>query len=113
MEETKPVSPTTAPRAPERSTAALLLAGLIAALALGAWYRLTSLELFGWDAYPLIATSQVHGAGDLARVASQELMGGRYPLGEFYRPLVHLSFALDGAIWSEGKQWGISPSATT
>ena len=54
--------------------------------------------LLGFDGYPLIAASAVHSAGDLFGVFGDELMGGRYPDGRFYRPLVHLSFGLDHAL---------------
>lgn len=51
--------------------------------------------LLGFDGYPLIAASRVSGPGDLAGVLGGELMGGRYPDGAFYRPLVHLSFTVN------------------
>ena len=54
--------------------------------------------LLGFDSYPLIAASAVHSAGDLFGAFGDELMGGRYPDGRFYRPLVHLSFGLDHAL---------------
>lgn len=60
--------------------------------------------LLGFDAYPLIAASAVHSAGDLFGAFGDELMGGRYPDGRFYRPLVHLSFGLDHALG------GLSPT---
>jgi hypothetical protein len=64
-----------------------------------AWYGVLELPFFGWDAYPLIASARVDGAGDAAALVTRELMDGRYPLGHFYRPLVQLSIALDHALW--------------
>ncbi|QDV09655.1 hypothetical protein Poly30_52130 [Planctomycetes bacterium Poly30] len=51
--------------------------------------------LLGFDGYPLIAASRVGSAADLFSVLGDELMGGRYPDGAFYRPLVHLSFTVN------------------
>lgn len=76
--------------------------GIAAALALlpwVAWRAVLALELLGWDAFPLIAANRVESAADLGRVLTSELMGGRYPLGHYWRPLVHASFALDHALW--------------
>ena len=42
--------------------------------------------------------SAIGSAADVLGAFSDELMGGRYPDGRFYRPLVHLSFGLDHAI---------------
>jgi len=41
----------------------------------------------------------VNGPGEVLRTFGEELMDGRYPLGRYWRPLVHLSFALDHALW--------------
>ena len=62
-----------------------------------AYRPLLGLEHFGWDTYPLIATSAVDSGADLGRVFTEELMAGRYPLGRFYRPVTSLVFALDRA----------------
>lgn len=53
------------------------------------------LELHGWDTYPMIAASRVTGLGELFGTFGEELMDGRFPGGRYYRPVVHLSFALD------------------
>lgn len=51
--------------------------------------------LLGFDGFPLIAASRAEGLAGLFGILTDELMGGRYPDGSFYRPLVHLSFAVD------------------
>jgi hypothetical protein len=79
-----------------RDTIGLVLALLAALFA----HRFAlDLELMGWDTYPTIAASQVHGLADLLGSFSEELMDGRYPGGHFYRPLTNLVFALDHAVW--------------
>ncbi len=45
----------------------------------------------GWDAYPLLASVHADGGGVIS-CFTDELMGGRYPDGRFYRPLTSLSF---------------------
>src|SRR5688572_26033736 len=76
-------------------------AGVALALALPwlIWRSMLGLELLGWDAYPLIAASRVAGISGLAGELAEPLMDGRYPLGLYWRPLVHVSFALDHALW--------------
>ncbi|MCK6449056.1 MAG: hypothetical protein L6Q99_21885 [Planctomycetes bacterium] len=76
-----------------------LLGALVVGAGLFAWFGIASLPFFGWDAYPLIASARVAGVGDAFALLGRELMDGRYPLGDFYRPLVQLSFALDHAVW--------------
>jgi hypothetical protein len=73
--------------------------GVLAALPWIAWRSILGLELLGWDAYPLIATAHVEGPGDLARLVTSKLMEGRYPIADYWRPLVHLSFGFDRAVW--------------
>lgn len=72
--------------------------GLITLVGVAGLAWITGLAMLGFDAYPLIATARWEGLGDLWRLVSTELMEGRYPDGHFYRPLVHLSFALDRAL---------------
>ena len=77
------------------------VAALLAAAWVLAWVTYGPVSggaLLGFDSYPLIAASQVNSAGDLFRTFGDELMGGRYPDGRFYRPLVHLSIGLDHAL---------------
>lgn len=74
-----------------------LLASL--ALALFAWGTVFDLGLFGWDTYPLIDAGRFANWDEFARSLSSELMGGRFPGGHYWRPLVHLSFGLDYALW--------------
>ena len=56
------------------------------------------LELMGWDSYPLIAASRIESVADLLGSFGEELMDGRYPGGDFYRPVTNLFFALDHAL---------------
>ncbi len=56
------------------------------------------LELMGWDSYPLIAASRIESFADLLGSFGEELMDGRYPGGDFYRPVTNLFFALDHAV---------------
>ncbi|MCC6407374.1 MAG: hypothetical protein IT453_09420, partial [Planctomycetes bacterium] len=89
----------TAQRTSGVTLAACGLAAVVALACFYAWYGLLSLPFFGWDAYPLIASARVEGVGDVGKLLTAELMDGRYPLGDFYRPWVQLSFALDRALW--------------
>ncbi|MBM3987287.1 MAG: hypothetical protein FJ294_04955 [Planctomycetes bacterium] len=74
-----------------------LLAAL--ALALFAWGTVFDLGLFGWDTYPLIDAGRFASWDEFAHSLSCELMDGRFPGGHYWRPLVHLSFGLDYALW--------------
>ena len=71
-------------------------------LALGAAFLahrfVLGLELMGWDSYPLIAASRIESFADLLGSFGEELMDGRYPGGDFYRPVTNLFFALDHAL---------------
>lgn len=83
--------------------AVVALAALaLAVFACWLWSPVLELSLLGWDAYPLIAAARVDSFGDFAGTFGEELMDSRYPLGRYYRPLVHLSFALDHALWGLG-----------
>ena len=70
---------------------ALLAAGLIFA-------QTNDYSLLGFDSYPIIITSRVQSPDDLLGNFSEKLMDGRYA-GDFYRPLLNLTFAADYAIW--------------
>jgi hypothetical protein len=72
---------------------------LVLAAAVAAYRPYLALGHLGWDTYPLILTSRIASAADLAGVFGEELMDGRYPNGHFYRPVTTLSFALDHAVW--------------
>jgi len=74
-------------------------AGLAVVTALLVWRPLLDLPLLGWDCFPLIAASRIASWSDVPATFARELMDGRYPLGRFWRPLVHLSFGLDHALW--------------
>ncbi|MEZ6014690.1 MAG: hypothetical protein R3F49_06235 [Planctomycetota bacterium] len=87
-----------APAAPRAARAAFGLAALLGLAALAAYGWTLRLELLGWDSYPLIAAARVDSFAALLRTLTDELMGGRYPDGHFYRPVTQLSFALDRAL---------------
>lgn len=76
---------------------ALWIGALVAALGALVWSAVLELSLVGWDSYPLIAASRVEGPSDLPRVLGAKLMDGRFPGGDYWRPLVHATFALDYA----------------
>ena len=83
----------------------LVVAALLpAVVALVVWRPVLDLALLGWDTYPLIGAGRIASLGDLAGTFTEELMDGGYPLGRFWRPVVHLSFGLDHALW------GMDPS---
>jgi hypothetical protein len=75
-----------------------------------AWRGVLSLALLGWDSYPLIAAGRIESASDLAATFGEELMDGAYPLGRFWRPVVHLAFGLDFALWRL-EPWGYHASS--
>ena len=79
-----------------RSAAIGLLLVLWVALV---WGWVLRSGLWGWDVYPLIAAGRIEGVGGLVGTFREELMDGRYPLGRYWRPLVHLSFGFDHALW--------------
>jgi len=60
--------------------------------------RFGDVGLFGWDAYPLIATSRIHQWTDLLHVTRTSLLGLESG-GIYYRPLPKLSLGLDYAFW--------------
>jgi hypothetical protein len=60
--------------------------------------RIHDYGLLGYDSYPILVESRIQSLGDFFRIFHDSLMNGRYP-GEFYRPVLNLSFALDSAIW--------------
>src|SRR5262245_28285137 len=71
------------------------------AIALGGafvWRFALGLELLGWDSYPMIAAGRARGLGELLGTFGEKLMDGRFPHGDYYRPIAHLAFALDHAL---------------
>ena len=69
------------------------------ALLVGALFRQTSAYgLLGFDSYPLIVSSRVQSLADFFGNFTESLMDGRYA-GDFYRPLLNFTFAMDHAIW--------------
>ena len=88
-----------APHSSPVSTRALC--AVAGALALVAWlvYRdVLAYPHLGWDTWPLIAASHIESVSDFFGTFTEELMDGYYVDGNFYRPLVHFSFALNYAI---------------
>ena len=71
---------------------------IVLAVAL-AWRPMVALDLHGWDTYPMILAARAQTPFELLATLGEELMQGRFPGGRYYRPLVHLSFALDHALW--------------
>lgn len=63
------------------------------------WRSMLSIELLGWDSYPLIAASRADSLWQALGEFGDELMDGRYPFGHYWRPLTHLTFTLDHALW--------------
>jgi len=78
-----------------------VVAGLTLVLLLAWWaYRpVLALGHLGWDTWPLLLASRITSGGDLLGTFSEPLMDGHYPHGDFYRPLLNLSVALDHAFW--------------
>jgi hypothetical protein len=72
---------------------------LLVALGLLAFGRILTYDFAAWDTFPLIAASRVGAGADLGDVLLDPLMGSYFPYGEYYRPTVHLSFAIDHALW--------------
>jgi hypothetical protein len=73
-----------------------LAAGLAGFLA---WRVALGWALLGWDSYPMIHAGAIRDAESFLGTFTEELMDGRYPLGHFWRPVVHFAFALDHALW--------------
>jgi hypothetical protein len=76
----------------------LVLALATLALVALAWRGVALLSLYGWDTFPLIAAGRIGSFRELLETSTEPLMDGRFPSGDYYRPLVHLSFALDWAL---------------
>jgi hypothetical protein len=93
------------PMTATNNNARWLLAAGLGTLALWVYWPLFDLALLGWDTWPMILTARVQSWSDLWGCVSESLMDGRYPHGEFYRPVTNLLFALDHALG------GLEPSA--
>ncbi|NOT31486.1 MAG: hypothetical protein HOP15_13645, partial [Planctomycetes bacterium] len=78
--------------------ALLALSVAIALLAVFVWRFVLGLELLGWDSYPMIAAGRVRDLGEFFGTFGEKLMDGRFPHGDYYRPIAHLAFALDHAL---------------
>ena len=70
----------------------------LSALALWVYWPIFDLALLGWDTWPMILTARVQSWSDLWGCVSESMMDGRYPHGEYYRPVTNLFFALDHAL---------------
>jgi 4-amino-4-deoxy-L-arabinose transferase-like glycosyltransferase len=64
--------------------------------------------LLGYDTYPIIVSSQIHSLADAVGNFTEKLMDGRYR-GDFYRPLLNWSFALDHTLYGL-QSWGYQVS---
>ncbi len=83
--------------APGRGTLFALAAG-VALMTAFVWRFVLGLELLGWDSYPMIAAGRVGSPGEFFGTFGEKLMDGRFPHGDYYRPIAHLAFALDHAL---------------
>jgi len=77
----------------------LLGAVLLVVLGFLAFGKILTYDFAAWDTFPLIAAGRVGDGGGLGKVLLTPLMGSYFPHGQYYRPMVHLSFALDHALW--------------
>jgi len=71
---------------------------IVAALAAALFSQTRHYGLLGFDSYPIIVTSRIQSLADLLGTFTEKLMDGRYA-GEFYRPLLNLTFAADHMLW--------------
>ena len=71
---------------------------IVAAVAAMLFSQTRHYGLMGFDSYPIIAASRIESLADLYGTFSEKLMDGRYA-GDFYRPLVNLTFAADHMLW--------------
>jgi hypothetical protein len=78
------------------SIGAALFAALLAWIF---WRHVLQLPLYAWDTFPLIAAGRVESFDGFVETLRCELMAGRFAGGHYWRPLVHLSFALDWSLW--------------
>ena len=66
--------------------------------------RTARIGFVGHDNYPILIASRIRSWADFVGTFTEPLMDGRYA-GEFYRPLLNLSFAVDHALWGTAA-WG-------
>jgi hypothetical protein len=85
--------------APSRTAAHLVAVAVVMGVAGMVFAQTRSFGLLGMDTYPVILTSRVESWADFWRTFSEKLMDGLYPGGDFYRPLLNLSFTIDYALW--------------
>ena len=88
-----------APRPGSGRAAAVAVALVIVLAGAFAWREVLGWSLLGWDSYPMIYAARITDAASFLGTFTEELMDGRYPLGHFWRPVVHFAFALDHAVW--------------
>lgn len=91
-------STTDRPSSRARAAAPAIAIGLTILVTLLLFLQTRSLGLMGHDSYPIILTSRIESLGDFIGTFVEELMDGRYS-GDYYRPLLNLTFAVDYAIY--------------
>lgn len=96
--ENDPSSTSEAASIRRKSVLQFVSVAAIIGVVMGTYWHITRYGLIGFDSYPIILTSRVQSVGDLVGNFTEKLMDGRYT-GDFYRPLLNLSFALDYAAW--------------
>jgi len=79
----------------QRRPAGIVTARAIPVLAWLAYGSLLSHAMLGWDGWPMALTARVASVGDFLALFTEELMDGRYPMGDFYRPITSLTMAID------------------
>ncbi len=76
----------------------LLAVGLTLAATALVLSQTRSFGMLGFDSWPLVLSSRIQDLGDLVGTFSEELADGLYG-GDYYRPLLNVSFALDHSLW--------------
>lgn len=105
MAEERPGSTASTAEARAASGPVLALSAAIALLGAFVWRFVLGLELLGWDSYPMIAAGRVRDLGEFFGTFGEKLMDGRFPHGDYYRPIAHFAFALDHALYGL-EPWG-------
>jgi hypothetical protein len=98
-----PLGPELGPRPASRALRCAALALVLLATAVVV-VRTHEIGLMGFDSYPLILSSRITNFGDLLGTFTEELADGLYG-GDYYRPLLNLSFALDYGLYGL-ESWG-------
>lgn len=72
---------------------------LIATGAFAVHAEYLQLPLLGYDGYATILASRIQSPSDFIGTFTELMMDGRFPVGDFYRPMGNLSLAVDYAFW--------------